>query len=105
MAQVILRNNDNLVQVDELKDAASGGAFLNAATVAVNFYDKAGTLIAGPITLTYVAASSGKYEGILPSTTVLAEDQRVRVVITATEGSLDAEWDEVVTVQKRSLAA
>ena len=60
--------NDNLLRVDGLTDIISG-AYVNDATVTVTeIRDSSGTLVTGqsfPITLAYVAASNGRYQGLL----------------------------------------
>ena len=46
------------------------GSYLNSATVTVRLYDALGACMSGadPITLAYVAASDGHYQGVLQST-------------------------------------
>lgn len=63
------------------------GAVINNATCTFIVTDYSGNTIAGPYTLSYVAASSGKYVGVLPHTVSLTLGTRYKVVTTVTSGS------------------
>lgn len=62
--------SDNTVEVDGL---AKNGSYINDATVRLTVKDNSGNALAGAtnLTLSYVAASSGKYRGVVPSTVSL----------------------------------
>lgn len=68
-------SSDNLVTVDGLTDEATG-SYVNDATVTAKLTtDSAGvsTVSGSSITLSYVAASDGKYRGEMPYTVSLTE--------------------------------
>jgi len=66
--------NDNLLTVDGVQDTTDD-SFINTATVTASLKDAAGVDVPGqtfPLALTYVAASDGKYQGLLEDTLTLA---------------------------------
>lgn len=72
MVQIVLRGNDNVIELDELKNEVAG-TFLNAATVTVTVVDSGGTQVAGqtwPLTMNYVSGSDGKYRGTIEDVAV-----------------------------------
>lgn len=99
---ILLYKNDNLIEVDELKDEVAG-SFLNAATVTADLKDSAGAAIGSTITLTYVAASNGKYQGTVPDTLVVNLGDRIIAEITADSGpDKRAFWIVGLVVEKRT---
>lgn len=96
--------NDNILELDGLKNAASG-AYLNAATVQATITDwTTGDAIANvtnPVTLSYVAASSGKYRATLDKVAGFTVGQKVRIVITAAEAGIDARWEFEARARRR----
>jgi hypothetical protein len=77
MADNIYINNDNRVVLTGLKNESTGN-FENGATVTMTLYDSTGTAVTGqswPATLTYIAASSGNYEGTLDDGLSLTDGQ------------------------------
>ncbi len=89
MGQVIYDKNDNLLELDALKDALTG-SFLNAATVTVTVVDKDGTNVVGqtwPTSMGYVAASDGKYRAVLEDVMTLTVGEMYFAQITADAGS------------------
>lgn len=82
--------SDNRVRWDQLRDNRTD-AYVNDATVTVTIKTSAGVAIAGltDVAMPYVAASNGRYQGILPyaSTTLLTVSHRYFVEVTANRGS------------------
>lgn len=69
MAAFALVLNTNLLELSGLKSEIDD-TFINDAAVSVTLKDAAGAEVAGvswPVTLDYVAASSGNYRGVLSS--------------------------------------
>jgi hypothetical protein len=64
--EVLAINSDNLVRLDVLTNASSG-AYVNSATVTFTLKDSTGAVFQGQsgISMPYVAASNGRYEGTL----------------------------------------
>jgi 5-methylcytosine-specific restriction protein A len=80
-AYVMFVDNDMLVEVDGLQDS-SDDSYLNAATVTANLFDENGTLVTGqtmPISMSYVASSNGKYQGIFDSVRFGAQPRQRRL--------------------------
>lgn len=69
MGPIIAINTDGLIRVDQLRDDATGGGYINDATVSAQLKDDSENDIDGPVTCAYVAASDGRYEGTLPAAT------------------------------------
>jgi len=87
--------NDNYIEVDALSDGASG-ALINDATVSVTLKDSAGVDVLGqawPLTLNYVAASNGRYAGILQDTLALVKNAQYQAVIDVDGGGYQAHWE------------
>ena len=102
-AYVMFVDNDMLVEVDKLQDS-SDDSFLNAATVTAVLKDENGTNVTGqimPISMSYVSASDGKYQGIFDSVVALSDGDCGTIEITAAEGTLDAFWTLSYRVKKR----
>lgn len=81
---------DNLLKVSGLIDQASGGTYQNAATVTATVKNRAGHAVTGqtwPLTLTYVPASDGQYEGVLEDAMVLKEGTEYFCEVTADAGA------------------
>jgi len=87
--------NDNLLTVDELKNAATG-AYINDATVTATLTDADGTEVTGqtwPTTLAYIAASNGTYRGSLSNGLSLDRSKEYRLEVAANGGAgLVGEW-------------
>jgi hypothetical protein len=82
-------SSDNLVTVDALTDPIDD-SYVNDATVTAKLTsDAAGvtTVVNSSITLTYVAASDGKYQEAMPSTVSLTDGVNYYLFITATSGT------------------
>lgn len=100
----IFVGNDNILELSELKNAASG-AYLNAATVEATITDWAtGTAIpsvTNPVTLSFVSGSNGRYRAVLESTAGFTPGQKVRIVITSAEGTVNGRWEFAATARRR----
>ncbi len=98
---ILLYKNDNLIEVDELKDEVAG-TFLNAATVTAVLKDSAGATIGSSITLTFVSGSNGKYQGNVPDDLAVNLGDRITAEITADDGAdKRAFWVVGLVVEKR----
>ena len=89
MIEVISIGSDNIVRLDALTNASSG-AYINNATVTFSLLDSSGNIILSNQTMTYVAASNGRYEGTLPNSTTstMTQNAQYTIQITATSGAL-----------------
>ena len=105
MAEVIYKDNDNLVEVDELKNSATD-AYINNATVTLTaIKDAAGVTVTGvsfPISMTYVASSNGKYQATVDKAIALVPGQSYTAIIDAASGTLDAHWEIPLTCKIRT---
>ena len=91
MAKQILNiGADDLFRFDGAKDKVLD-SFLNAATVTAVLKDSGGTPVPGAdsITLSYVAGSDGRYDGIREASVALVKDADYSLEITLTEGVLE----------------
>lgn len=80
--------SDNLVTVSGLKNEVTG-AFVNTAVVTVTLVDRNGVDVTGsswPVTLTYIPASDGVYQGTLPDSLDLTKFEVYTAQITADAG-------------------
>lgn len=92
--KTIFINNDTLAKLTGLQNPVDS-AFLNTATVSVTIKDLSGSEVDGvtwPITLAYVAASNGDYEGIIDKAVVLVEGNRYFLEFTASLSGIDGFW-------------
>ena len=89
MIEVISIGSDNIVRLDALTNASSG-ANINNATVTFTLKDSSGAVVLNNQTMTYVAASNGRYEGTIPNgtTAAMAQNAQYSIEITATSGAL-----------------
>ncbi len=81
-------NEDNLVEWDEMQNAADD-TYVNNATVSFVLKDEAGTIVAGPVSMPYVVGSNGKYQGVLDQDDAanLVKSQRYWLEITSFTGA------------------
>jgi hypothetical protein len=81
--------SDQLLEVAGLKDPVTG-AYVNTATVRATMYEPDGvTVVQGqtwPLTLSYVAASDGDYNGILEDGRDLKDGRLYWIELTADAG-------------------
>ena len=105
MTEIVFHQNDNLIEVDQLTNVATG-AYLNSATVSCRVLDSSGAAVAGetwPITLGYVASSNGKYRGTLRDSVAFIAGRSYVAEITADAGAdLKALWALPLKVEKRT---
>ncbi len=101
-APALHAGNDARVTLAGLRSAATG-SHLNAATVTAQLYDEADAAVGDPVTLAYVAASSGGYAGVVESGVVdgLGVGAFYRLAVAASEGGVDGEWNVTGTVGRR----
>ncbi len=94
----ILVDNDSLIFLNGFVD--KDGGFINDGTVTGTLYDSTGTVIitgGEAVTLVYVAASDGIYEGVLDKAVSIVEGVNYRLKVSGTSGSGDyVEWNDVV---------
>ena len=86
MANIFYRGNDHLIEIDAAQATADGTA-INDATVSVTVKTLAGATLVGPISMPYVTASSGKYQGILPYTMATSEGVKYTAEISFSGGA------------------
>jgi predicted secreted protein len=95
-AQILFRDNDMVLEVDELRDRVAG-TFQNAAAVAVTLKDSASMNVTGatwPLSLAYVPSSNGLYRVTLPNGLSLVQDATYTAHLTANAGlGLVATWE------------
>jgi hypothetical protein len=82
--EILAINSDNLVRLDNLTNASSGAA-INNATVTFTLKDSTGAVFGGllNIAMPYVAASSGRYEGVIPNNAALVLNSFYTIEVTA----------------------
>lgn len=100
--EIYLDNSGGLV-LNKLKDM--DGAYLNAAAVTcTQFKTEEGVDVTGvtlPLTMSYVAASQGKYRGILSHLAALEEGKRYVIKVVVDTGSLIATFNHRVVARVR----
>jgi hypothetical protein len=98
-------SNDNLLSVENLKNAATS-VYINDATVTATLKDKLGVNVVGqswPLTLGFVASSNGVYRGTLEDGLSLTEGETYTAEINADAGSDQiANWSIQLTATKRT---
>lgn len=87
--EVLSIGSSNLVRLDALTNASTG-AYVNAATVSFTLKDATGSVVSGlsGVSMPYVSASNGRYEGTIPSTATLTLNALYTLEITTTAGAL-----------------
>lgn len=102
---VIYKDNDNLVELDLLKNAATD-AYINSGTVNVtSIKDAADNVVGGvsfPLAMSYVPSSNGKWQATVDKALALAAGQMYTAVIDVTSGTLDAHWEIPITCKVRT---
>jgi len=86
---VINIGSDNLIRVDELTNEATD-EYVNDATVTMTLRDSDLEVVSGAqsLSLTYVAASNGRYHGALPDTLSLTAGSLYFLDVTTVSGSI-----------------
>ena len=85
----LIVETDNLIELDGLQDQSTS-AYINDATVTVTLLDSSGSEVSGetwPLTMSYVAASDGKYRATLADTLVIKPNKRYQAKVVADGGS------------------
>lgn len=106
MARILYYLNDNLIEVDGLKDSTAAGYADGSATVILaSIKDANGAVVPGltfPIDLTYVAASSGKFRAVIDKALALVPEAAYTAYIDAVYGTLDGHWEMPLTCKVRT---
>lgn len=100
----LLVANDNILEVKELTDPATG-AFINNAIVTAILVDAAGAEVAGdtwPKTLAYVSASNGTYRATLEQTLAITHGRTYTARITALGNGFTGFWERPFKARKRT---
>lgn len=116
MSHNVYRKNDNTVEWTWLAGSADG-AYINDGTVTFSLYSgyslnpatgalttpggSVNALVYGPVTMTYVAGSNGKYQGKLAASVALDTSLRYTIQIDAVAGGHTARRSIPVTVVDR----
>lgn len=98
MSKKIYAKNDHKLTVDQLRD--TDDQYINVATVEATVIDSAGNEVEGqtwPLSLSYVADSDGKYEGILDDAIEFTAGEEYTLIIDAVYGSSVGHWELNVT--------
>ena len=104
MANRLFVGNDNLIELLGFRKAVDS-SYLNSATVTANLYeaDKT-TLVAGPLTMTYVAASNGDYRGNIADTVSLTAGKQYHLEVSADGGTdLQGKWVGPIIAEDRDI--
>ena len=96
---ILYIGNDNLIRFDRLRSVASGGGFVNDATVTAKVYI-AGVQVGDTVSCSYVSDSDGRYEGIVDSAVALAAGSAT-VEVDVDADALEAHWEIAATVMER----
>ena len=106
MSRILYYLNDNLIEVDGLKDSTAAGYADGSATVSLTtIKDAAGVAVTGisfPLTLTYVAASNGKFRAVIDNALVLTPEAAYTAFVNAAYGTLDGHWEIPLTCKVRT---
>jgi hypothetical protein len=100
---ILYLGNDMILELDALKNAVTD-AFINNATVSVTLTDSAGEDVTGetwPLTMSYVAASDGKYRAVLQDTLPLIKNKRYKATVNAVGSGLKGNWEIDVIAKVR----
>lgn len=92
--------NDTLLRVDKLTNAADGTVVNNATVNATVYEVNKSTVTAGPITLTYVGASQGRYDGTLPASTALVDKQTYWIKYMVSAPMVSEWWEKYKATQR-----
>lgn len=102
--KVLFYNNDNLLEIIGLKNAATD-SFINNATVTADIHlksDDSQVTGATGLTLAYVSGSNGNYRTTVPDTANIAQSEEYVAKITADGGAgLKGYWEILIQSQVR----
>lgn len=94
MTSIIYKDNEHLIELDALQNAADS-SYLNSATVTVTVKDSAGVNVTGetwPKAMAYVASSNGKYRATLSDAMAIVPGRYYAAYITAESSGLTGNW-------------
>ena len=96
MTDIIYKDNDNLIELDLLKNAATG-AYITTATVTLTaIHDEAGNTVSGetfPKAMSYVASSNGKYQATVDKALAIVAGRNYIAIVDAASVSIDGHWE------------
>lgn len=105
MTDIVYKDNDNLVELDLLKNAATD-AYINDATVTLTaIKDSAGSTVSGetfPKTMSYVASSNGKYQASVDKLLAIVPGQNYTAIVDVVSGTIDGHWELPLTCRTRT---
>lgn len=96
-------DNDNLLQLDGLKNGADN-SFINDAAVSATLKDAQGNNISGmnwPAVMNYITDSQGRYQLMLDNALNLTAGVYYTVSVVAESGGLNATWEKHIKATKR----
>lgn len=94
MTSMIYKDNEHLVELDGLQNAADD-SYLNAATVTLTIKDAGGVNVTGetwPKTMSYVSTSNGKYRATVADALAIVPGRAYTAHITAEASGLTGNW-------------
>jgi hypothetical protein len=90
-------DNSNLVRITGLANDATGAYINGGVTVTADIVPQGGTTVVtdgGPISLSYVAASDGIWQGVFSDNLVIVDGERYTCRVTADGGEfLTGHWE------------
>jgi hypothetical protein len=105
MTAILYKDNDNLIELDMLKNSATD-AYLNSATVNLtSIKDSAGVVVTGvtfPLAMSYVATSNGKYQATVDKALALISGQHYTAIVDVASSGIDGHWELPLTAQVRT---
>lgn len=91
---IIFIENDAFLEIDELHDGLVPASYFNSATVTATLRDSAGAAVTGinGITLSYIAASNGKYRGSIQETFNAPIGGGYKLELVAIQAGVQGKW-------------
>lgn len=105
MTTIVYKDNDNLIEMDLLKNSATETYINNATVTLTAIRDAAGATVSGetfPKAMTYVAASNGKYQAVVDKLLALVAGQSYTAVVDAVSAGIDGHWELPLVAQVRT---
>lgn len=93
--------NDNSVYISGLRNS-SDESYINDAAVTFTVYDDACTQLTGAIgvSMSYVAASNGRYRGVVQSTVDLVDGKEYTIVVTSSNYDFRVEMKQTAAIRR-----
>lgn len=94
--EVLWKDNDNLVELRGLTNAATGAYVNDAIVTLTEIKDAAGATVSGvtfPKSMSYVAASNGNYQAAVDKALVLVAGRNYTAVIDAAASGIEGHWE------------